>query len=213
MFERIQKLLDRIESRVSLYFLAAGPGALAVGGISAWLASATDWINQYGPIGWWFSALLGVLCAVLIAGGAVWLRLQWIITKATRKWGEVVDSINPLQPEYNKLRISLNDLVHPITRKISGKRFIDCELMGPANILALNGAMSGVSFGHCDVIVLKSALAANKIHNIIVLDGVNIIGGSLWRCTFFIAPEQVDKFREMGADFLSLTGDPSIDTR
>ena len=97
MFERIQKLLDRIESRLSLWWILSTSGIFSSGLISAWIASATDWLNAYGPIAWWGAALIGALVSLSIVFVAARIRQAWINASAVKKWKEKVDHFNPLE--------------------------------------------------------------------------------------------------------------------
>ena len=135
MLEKIQKFLDRFESRASLIFmLSQGGGVLVIGGLSAYFASISNWLDVYGPIGWWFAALTAILLSVFIVYIISVIRLKFTLASANSKWKKDVDYINPLDNEFTKRRINFIDLVHPVHRSISGKKFTDCELIGPARV-------------------------------------------------------------------------------
>lgn len=63
MWERIQKLIDRIESRLALYLAIGGSSVMGV--ITGWLSSGVEWINQFGAFGWWVSGLVGFILTML----------------------------------------------------------------------------------------------------------------------------------------------------
>ena len=125
----IQRTLDAASKYLSWVPLLFGCGVVtALGTISAWLTLHTKWLISYGPAAWWFAALLGVLIGTAFMVGFAFARYQWIKGSAIRNWGERVSSINPMDSEFHKLRISISDIVSPITGMVENKRFIDCEL-------------------------------------------------------------------------------------
>lgn len=211
MWEKFQKLLDRAESRLALWGILSGSGILTGGILSGWIASTTAWIDSYGPIGWWFAFLLGALLTalVLLTGGA--FGYLWITASAIRAWKERVDAINPLQREFNTMRIKIEDLVHPITRQIKNKRFIDCELIGPAVILLMNGRYHSMAWGDCNFIVAQSS--AKFRSSIVAFENVEMFGGAIWNSTVIIPMSMVEEFSKMGCEFITLTGDDAIDGR
>ena len=100
---------------------------------------------------------------------------------AIERWKEKVDSFNPLDPEFTRKRIKILDLMHPVSQKIERKRLIDCELIGPANIVFTGtsknkAALSGVSFYNCEVVVAKEN---SFIQNVAIMEDVEMIGGSI----------------------------------
>lgn len=202
MFERFQKLFDRVESRIALWQVVAG-SSLLTGGVSAWLASFTDWLYAAGPIAWWYAALLGCLVGLAIILVAVGIRYLWIRSGALRKWEEKVDDFNPLDSDFHRKRLRFSDLAHPVTNSINGKTLVDCELLGPANILMRGGgSFIGIELTNCDVVALRTAPQL-RINNVIVLNNTSITNGSIWNCTIYVPPGMVRAFQEMGAEFIT----------
>jgi hypothetical protein len=125
------------------------------------------------------------------------------------KWRDRVDAVNPLALEFTRQRIRLQDIANPITKRIANKQFIDCELLGPANIVASkNSKLSGIGMVNCDFIVMQPD---TPVHNVIVIEDTTIFGGHLLQCTVFVPPVLVKSFAEMGVKFVTLTGAPEID--
>jgi hypothetical protein len=182
------------------------------GGGMTYLAAITDWMKAWGPFGIGASALGAMI--------VVWVGLAWASslrataqlrragTSALEKWKERVDTVNPLAPEFHTKRLRVEDIAHPIDRSISDKRLIDCELIGPANLLFLGVDLKGVAFHQCDTVVVK---IKTPLNNGIALRNITMIGGSFWNCTLLIPPQMVDTFAKMGAVFVSPTGVPEID--
>lgn len=209
MFEKIQKLLDRVESRIALWQILSGLGAASSFGISAGVAAVTDWLHEYSPASWWFGGLLGLLvfcCSLWLMAKFRW---AWAQTRAVAKWAKQADTFNPLEPEFHKLRMNAQQLANPLTLIVQGKKLIDCELIGPGNIFFYrNCDISHVCFSGCEVVVVQPGA---RIQNAIVFEDVSMYGGTIYRATIFITPDNVGKFRSFGADFITLTGAPEID--
>lgn len=203
MIEKIQKFFDKMALRVSLLNVIWA-GITASGGlITAYLASVVHWLDSYGKLAWWIMGLLGALLTIWILAGFALLKQKWIMASASTKWKEQVSYFNPIDNEFNKLRIKVGDLVHPLRNKIKNKKFIACELLGPAN-LAFIGAtsVSKVAFSNCDIVLVNDKTI---LHNVIGFEDVEIYGGAIMACTIFIPPYMEKTFREMpgGGNFVT----------
>jgi hypothetical protein len=204
MFERIQKWLDRGSTYISLYQFITGGTLISAAGLSFWAAKATAWLSAYGPIAWWGAALLGSLLSALVLFVFAKVRYAWVMASASKQWRENVSSVNPLESEFSKKRIKIEDLAHPITRIIENKRIIDCELLGPANIVLLsNNDISNIAFSHCDFVVIRDDAKITPA-NAVFLNNTRITYGSLWNCTMFV-PQQMGSLFP-GANFITTEG-------
>lgn len=203
MWKNLQRLLDRIESRLALWSIIAGSGV--VGGLTAFVAGITDWMRPYAPFSWWAAGMGGALVTAFLAWGIALFRNALIRGSAVKKWQRQVDQINPLDPEFTRRRIRLADLMHPVRKEIKNKRFIDCELIGPANIALIDHVnMNGTGFIGCDIIV---ANPNTQILTVAPLRNITVLDGTIENCTIFIPESMVPIFRELGVSFASFTRD------
>lgn len=174
-----------------------------VGVVTGWIAHATNWLSQFGLIAWWFAGLLGFAVSALGLGSCAWLRFQMLKASAVSKWKGQVDDFNPLSKEFLLKRMLLADLENPVTHRIAGKRFTDCELLGPANILMIGQCQFvNCGFNNCDVIVTRPDAF---ISNVIILEDIEMVRGAFLKCTIYVPPA-------MAANFLSIPGTISIST-
>lgn len=206
MFEVFQKWLDRTESRISLAsFIWMGSGMITLGGIGAYVGILTSWINAYGAFGWLCSALFLMFSSALLVLLIAHVRLKWNTASATRKWQEEVSYINPLETEFSKKRINIQDLAHPITNKISDKKFTNCQLIGPANIIFSGGQgmMYNTEFINCELVVMKDRIPNLQYENFVFLDKCSIVGGEVINCVLFIPLAKLNDFKNMGLKPLS----------
>lgn len=188
---------------------------VGAGGMS-YLASVTAWLEPYGPV--------GIGAVALISGLVLWMGLalaKGVRSKAAlrraeamviEKWKDQVDTFNPLHRELNTVRFRLEDLAHPFTRRIENKRLIDCDMLGPANLfLSHNCSFEDLTFMSCDLVVTRQSV---RILNVIVIEDVKIIGGTIHRATIFVHPSILDEILSMGSpEFVTLTGRKEIDDR
>lgn len=177
----------------------------------------SDWWQWLGPPGVVLLALgvflisLTVLCILgYIRALVATRRLE---RSMLEEWQVRADQVNPLDREFHTKRIKVMDLANPVTRMIANKRFIDCELMGPANIILMATApnafsMTGTHLNNCDVVVIKDQV---MMYNVIALEDSTIFNGKIFNCTIYIPQQMVPAFSAMNASFLTLTGDPAID--
>ena len=194
-------------------WLAAWLWTIGGGVVTGWAASAANLFPQYAPFSWVLAGLLGALIASLAAMCVGWLRYAVVKATAVAKWRDRVDSINPLDAAFHAKRISWQDIAHPISRKVERKRFTECDLLGPANIVMMGtGTVYGVHFFDCDIVVARPDAV---LFNVIALENVEIIGGTMWRCTIIIPPEQVPTFQKqmVGNRFVTLTGVAELDNQ
>ena len=211
MWSRIFRVLDTAANRLNWIPLLFGSGVVSgVGLASAWIAAHTTWLSTYGPIAWWAAALSGAFITTIILIGVVQVRFVWLKGVAIGHWQEAVDNINPLDSEFTRRRINIQDLVSPVTYSVSKKRFVDCELIGPANIMfRSNINANGARFINCDIVMLRPKGAA--LVNVVPFNDIQIFGGTVSKCTIYLPEAMVDTFINMGARFVSLTGRPDLD--
>jgi len=215
MWNRVQRFAEILTTHIQLWQWFGLGGVLTVGAVTAFIARATDWVAAYGPIGWWGAALAAMLVATLIGMGIARLALWLAYRSAVDKWKQSVDGVNPLSPQFQGLRLRISDIAHPITHKVENKRFLDCEIIGPANLLLTgNGVWQDSSFLDCNIVPLRNKVRIT-LANFIIMDAVHVINCKLWNCVLFMPPQVVPEFEKMGAaiTILSPIEDPKTGLR
>ena len=102
MFKRTRTAFGEIASQITLWQALGLGGVVSGAGVTAAFAHFTKWLDQYGPLGWWYAILIGSLLGLLLALTGAWLRYALILGGAIRNWKEAVDQINPLDSEFTK---------------------------------------------------------------------------------------------------------------
>ena len=182
----IQRLL-RVEPGISLgqwvYDLVANNWTQMVaifvaGGGMTYLSAVTEWTAALGPAGVGAIGLLSALIAYIAISYAQLLRAkrraQDTEARAIDHWQHQTDAINPLDDTFHRKRINLADLAHPTKRKIIGKKFTDCQLVGPANLFIFhNTTFFNVGFIDCDIVLTKQDAV---LSNVTGLENSSFIG-------------------------------------
>jgi hypothetical protein len=109
--------------------------ATAIGGIMGWLAS---WGRVMPPVAWGAIGLAAFLAVYIGVAVARFLAVKRRIADANAQHAERIRSIaavNPLDDQFNKVKISLQDFIRPYGEAVSGKIFTECEVFGPAVFL------------------------------------------------------------------------------
>jgi len=195
MREKIDRFLDRFESRISLWAIIGGPALVTAA--TAYLASLSGWINQFGAFAWVIAGLLAGLLVLLIVLTFFEIRSMHLRSSAIKQWQANSDFINPLNKTFNGKRINFSDLSDPITREIKGKTFTDCELNGPA-VVVIDGdcCFDNVQFANCDVIVLRKGPLS--IYTGIFIRNTKFISSRIASSTILIGASSIDYFTKTG---------------
>lgn len=137
--ERIGGWLTTVESRWSLWALINGSGLVAFTSLPAWAVRAAGIFSDYAPFSWVAAGMLGAVTWTLI-------RLLWQLANRLRvriKYDEYFvqkeRDFNPLETTFERKRIYVDDLVLPSHPFVDGKTFVDCDIIGPANIYFASG--------------------------------------------------------------------------
>lgn len=164
----ISTVLDKWLNRLATAWTFIGPivpgtlAAIVIGGASKGVA----WIAQYGAFGIFVSGLsafaLTSVSIALISRGKLW-RVE--AANRSRLSG-VSSPFDPMQPIFQNKRIKLTDLINPYDQVVLDKKFINCELIGPANILIIFSGAKFISnnFDQSDAVEIRdNAVPQNAI--------------------------------------------------
>jgi hypothetical protein len=132
--ERFGGFLNMLESRWSLWTLLQGSGLVASFALPAWAARSAQLFADYAPFSWVVAGFAGVTIWAVVR--VLWQGANRLRVRAKYD-GDLLErgsAINPLDMTFERKRIFVSDLVLPSHPYIDGKTFIDCDLIGPANI-------------------------------------------------------------------------------
>lgn len=164
----MQSILDWLEARWKtgklLWDIGRAAVALMSFGIPAWAASASAWLDKWGPIAWVGAGFGGVLTLAISLWFLSKMRNNWISSSIKRQFYEGAERINPLETVFSHQRINIADLLPPLSLYIDNKTFINCDLVGPAQILLERSSMVNSGGEAVDAVLGRpGAFSANGI--------------------------------------------------
>jgi hypothetical protein len=163
MWSRIKRLASDWGSHLTFgdYVIRLGSAALSLGGgwAMSWAASATAWLQAWGPIASVFAGLMGFSFVALSLSGVYALIGSGRKRRAEPAYHQMLGTkthfINPLSPRFMGERISLADLqIHPLSLDFpqQGKLFSDCIVVGPGTIALAECTLGdAIRFPGCNI--------------------------------------------------------------
>jgi hypothetical protein len=140
------------------------PGIMAV--VIGFLASGVHWVNQFGHFGWAVAALgaffVSSAALALLAKAKMWRTMA----KDRTRLSSDSSPFDPMDDIFQNKRIKITDLVNPYDQVVMNKKFINCELIGPANIFIVftNAKFANNNFDKSDAVEIRdNALPMNAI--------------------------------------------------
>jgi hypothetical protein len=132
--ERVATFVSAIETGKWAWITFQLAPMLASFGVTAWAVWAADLFSQYTPLSWIGAGIVGALVwgVVRVLHAAAW-RVR-VRARYDARFLEHGASFNPLDLTFERKRIYVNDFVLPSHPTVEGKTFIDCDIIGPANI-------------------------------------------------------------------------------
>ncbi len=154
-------------------------------GIGALAAKATALLSVYAPLSWVACGFLAALLTALAFAAYARARL-WITDRGIREsFYKSAERVNPMDDLFRKQRIAVADLVSPFDSKIENKTFIECEIIGPANILFNEESpgevqLAGSYFGLSETMMIRDEA---QLYNAVVVENCHFTRCKFWKCT------------------------------
>ena len=102
--------------------------------LPAWATWASRMFSGYAPLSWVIAGFCGLLvytaCVALYGFG----RHRTVMSRYDEKFLRETGGVDPQSKVFEGKRIFLNDLILPSNPTVNGKTFVDCEIVGPANV-------------------------------------------------------------------------------
>lgn len=130
-------------------------GWAVTGGLFAWAAKAANVLEKYAPFSWVLAGFFGLLLAALTYRIGVAAYRQQVRNRYDAKLLAQGGAIDPLAKTFEGKRIFLNEFILPSHPLIEGKTFINCQIIGPANvILVVGNSVNEPRMPHCDAVLM-----------------------------------------------------------
>lgn len=162
--QRTESFFSGLEWRWSLVNLLWGvPTAIASFVLPAWAVQASKLFEQYEPLSWVVAGFIGLASGSAIYYLAALGRHKWVKARYDARMLAQGGAVDPLEKTLERKRIYLNEFCLPSHPFIEGKVFIDCELIGPANIIFLSGnSINDARYPIIDTIYMKEGARPNN---------------------------------------------------
>ncbi len=125
--------------------------------IPAWAVKTTELFKEYEPFSWVVAGFIGVAIVVLLT--FLWRLGFWFLTKAqfTKLFIDKHPNVDPMKDTFENQRVFLNEFVLPTDPWIENKTFINCDIIGPANMFFVAGVSITETRGpNIDVVYLPA---------------------------------------------------------
>ncbi|MDO8422320.1 MAG: hypothetical protein Q7S99_09170 [Parvibaculum sp.] len=201
MGENFQKFLDRLESRIALITSVAGSSLMGV--ITGWISAYSEFVGQFGAIGWWFSGMLGMLITAMAF--AAWGRFRLYTANADyiRRAKAPTDGVNPIEGTFDRKRIRLAEFLPPMPVAVSNKTFTACDIFGPVVVRLVGGTtFANNEICDCEFVAVKDgAVTPNALH----MGDLTIRGSRIFGVTFLVPEAVAENIKQSmpGANWLN----------
>lgn len=194
-FGNVDRFFSSLEWRWSLANLFWGIGALGSVVLPAWAVKTMELFASYSPLSWVLAGFIGLVlwCACfLVYAVAHTLYVKSRFNARSMNSGQFVD---PMAKIFERKRVFLNDFCLPTSPVIQDKVFVDCEIIGPANIfLAIGNRVDEILLPNCDAVVLPP--------NASFANGYTLFNTSFRRCsfqrvTFFLSEQEYQHVKHL----------------
>jgi len=189
MFRGLNRFFMHFEWRLSLatvvWSLLIPAGSFV---LPAWATEATGVFSEHAPLSWviaGFGGLLAYAIAVFIYGTG---QQRSVRSRYDAKFMRETGGVDPLARVFEGKRIYLNDFVLPSQPQVIGKTFVDCEIVGPANMyFEADSSVDDVKPGLVDAVALTGE---RQFFNGVVFRNCKFRGCTFHRVTLFFQPKE-----------------------
>jgi hypothetical protein len=187
--ERINRALSGLEWRWSLGAAIWGLLFPATSiALPAWATRAAGVFADYAPLSWVIAGFLGLLFYAMCVAVYGYGRSRAVRSKYDAKFMAETGGVDPLSKVFEGKRIYLNDFILPSSPVVDGKTFVECEIVGPANIfLQAENAINNIKPGMVDAVALDHE---KQFFNGFVFRNCTFRSCTFHRVTLFFTPHE-----------------------
>ncbi len=156
--------------------------------LPAWAAEAAGVFSEYAPLSGVVAGFVGLLLyvvAVFIYGTG---QQRSVRSRYDAKFMQETGGVDPLARVFEGKRIYLNDFVLPSQPQVIGKTFVDCEIVGPANMyFESDNSVDDTKPGLVDAVALSGK---RQFLNGVAFRNCKFRSCTFHRVTLFFQPEE-----------------------
>lgn len=189
MISRINRFLAGLEWRWSLGTALWGMAIPATSVVlPAWATRAAGVFSEYAPLSWVVAGFIGLAVYVIL----YFLASIGYKIKVKSKYDALLlrtsGFIDPMAIAFEKNRIVLSEFCLPSHSWIDGKTFVDCEIIGPANIFIISGnRIDEMNVPVCDAVVVADGKSVFNCYNVV---NCTFRRCKFVRCTFIVSEQE-----------------------
>ena len=189
VLSRVNRLLSGIEWRWSLGTLVSSKLIPTTSfALPAWATWASRMFSDYAPLSWVIAGFSGLLVYAACVAMHGFGRHRTVRSRYDEKFLSGTGGVDPLSKVFEGKRIFLNDFILPSNPLVNGKTFVDCEIVGPANIyLDHDNNINEIQAGKVDAVALSGK---NQFINGFVFTSCTFRKCTFHRITLFFHPEE-----------------------
>lgn len=200
MFRALNQFLKNSEWRLALgtfVWQAAIPaGSFA---LPAWATWVTGVFSEYAPLTWVIAGFVGFFAysmIVFIHGAG---RSRSVRSRYDASFLRETGGVDPLAKVFEDKRIFLNDFVLPSHAFVEDRTFVNCEIVGPANMyFEFGNGVDNVKPHPVDAVALNGE---RRFSNGVTFRNCRFRGCTFHRITIFLHPSEIETAK--GADWLN----------
>lgn len=182
--------LSNIEWQWSLLTLVKGTGVVGSFALPAWALHASHLFSQYAPFSWVAAGFFGMIVASIAYSLAAWGRSKWVRARYDAKMIAGGSYVDPMAKTYEDRRIFLNEFCLPSHPLIEGKTFINCQIIGPANIvLEFGNNVQDATYPISDAVLMKPD---HNLYNAVFVRNCIFRQCSFQRITFLVPASEYE---------------------
>lgn len=191
--DQVNRLLKNLEYRLSLVgMVVAAVGSFA---LPAWAVRATEAFAEYSPASWVAAGFAGLILAALSYAIYALAYNRVIRSRYNQNLYKRTGFVDPMAVTFENKRIFLADFVLPSDSYIHGKTFINCEIVGPANLfLKGNYQVHEQRLPYVDAVVLNGD---RTFYNGIIVENCTFRACSFRRITLMMLPAEYEMYRQL----------------
>jgi hypothetical protein len=151
--------------------------------------------NHFAPLSWVLGGFVGLVVGAVSYAVVAWGYGRFINSRYNSQLLAKSGYVDPMSKTFENKRIFLAEFCLPSEPHIEGKAFINCDIVGPANvILRHNNQIADHKLPICDAVLVRSDKApANGVY----IDNCTFRGCSFKRLTIVVPQLAYDNFAHL----------------
>lgn len=187
---RIFRWLSTIEWQWSLWTFIKGSSVVGSFALPAWAVGASEKFAEYAPFSWVAAGFLGMLIVSIAYALSGWAYSKFIRARYDAKMIAGGSYVDPMAKTYEDRRIFLGEFCLPSHPMIEKKTFINCQIIGPANIvLEFGNSVQDAAFPISDAVLMKPG---HKLFNAVIVRDCIFRQCSFQRVTFLVPSSEYE---------------------